>query len=105
MTDPEPLPDGHPLWTAPNCIVTPHVADTEDMVVPLFAERVARNVQAFGSGGGVRGTDRPGGGVLTGAVVPEAASDWDSVRPFARVSLLNKRSSIAQLAEQSAVNR
>ena len=55
VTDPEPLPDGHPLWTAPNCIVTPHVADTEAMVVPLFAQRVARNVQAFGSGGGFEG--------------------------------------------------
>ena len=55
VTDPEPLPDGHPLWTAPNCIVTPHVADTEDMVVPLFAERVARNVHAFVSGGGFEG--------------------------------------------------
>ena len=55
VTDPEPLPDRHPLWTAPNCIVTPHVADTEDMVVPLFAQRVARNVQAFGSGGGFEG--------------------------------------------------
>ena len=26
VTDPEPLPDGHPLWAAPNLIVTPHVA-------------------------------------------------------------------------------
>ena len=26
VTDPEPLPDGHPLWTAPNCFITPHVA-------------------------------------------------------------------------------
>jgi phosphoglycerate dehydrogenase-like enzyme len=55
VTDPEPLPDGHPLWTAPNCIVTPHVADTEDMVVPLFAQRVARNVEAFHSGGAFEG--------------------------------------------------
>jgi phosphoglycerate dehydrogenase-like enzyme len=47
VTDPEPLPDGHPLWTAPNCIVTPHVADTESMTVPLFAERIARNTRAF----------------------------------------------------------
>jgi len=47
VTDPEPLPDGHPLWTAPNCIVTPHVADTESMTVPLLAERIARNTRAF----------------------------------------------------------
>ncbi len=26
VTDPEPLPDGHVLWRAPNLIVTPHVA-------------------------------------------------------------------------------
>jgi phosphoglycerate dehydrogenase-like enzyme len=26
VTDPEPLPDGHPLWSAPGAIVTPHVA-------------------------------------------------------------------------------
>ncbi|HEY8998591.1 MAG TPA: 2-hydroxyacid dehydrogenase [Edaphobacter sp.] len=26
VTDPEPLPQGHPLWTAPNCLITPHVA-------------------------------------------------------------------------------
>lgn len=24
VTDPEPLPDGHPLWTAPNIIISPH---------------------------------------------------------------------------------
>jgi phosphoglycerate dehydrogenase-like enzyme len=26
VTDPEPLPQGHPLWRAPNLIVTPHIA-------------------------------------------------------------------------------
>lgn len=26
VTDPEPLPAGHPLWTAPNTFITPHVA-------------------------------------------------------------------------------
>ncbi|CRK58891.1 D-3-phosphoglycerate dehydrogenase [Alloactinosynnema sp. L-07] len=26
VTDPEPLPPGHPLWTAPNVLITPHVA-------------------------------------------------------------------------------
>ncbi|MGZ6313403.1 MAG: NAD(P)-dependent oxidoreductase, partial [Candidatus Limnocylindrales bacterium] len=26
VTDPEPLPDDHPLWTTPGCLITPHVA-------------------------------------------------------------------------------
>ena len=26
VTDPEPLPSSHPLWTAPNCHITPHTA-------------------------------------------------------------------------------
>lgn len=26
VTDPEPLPEGHPLWSAPNLVLTPHVA-------------------------------------------------------------------------------
>ena len=26
VMDPEPLPDGHPLWSAPNVIITPHAA-------------------------------------------------------------------------------
>ncbi|GAA1756485.1 hypothetical protein GCM10009747_13740 [Agromyces humatus] len=47
VTDPEPLPAGHPLWSAPDCIITPHVADTDEMTAPLFAERVAFNVRAF----------------------------------------------------------
>ena len=30
VTDPEPLPDGHPLWSAPGCLITPHVAGSTD---------------------------------------------------------------------------
>jgi len=26
VTDPEPLPAGHPLWSAPNVLITPHIA-------------------------------------------------------------------------------
>ncbi|GAA1057451.1 dihydrofolate reductase [Agromyces luteolus] len=55
VTDPEPLPAGHPLWTAPNCLVTPHVADTDAMTVPLFARRIAANVAAFVDGGTLDG--------------------------------------------------
>ncbi len=47
VTDPEPLPDGHPLWTEPRCLITPHMADTPEMTAPLLAERIRVNVAAF----------------------------------------------------------
>jgi phosphoglycerate dehydrogenase-like enzyme len=50
VTDPEPLPDGHPLWDFDNCIVTPHVGNTPQMGLELLAERVAENVALYGSG-------------------------------------------------------
>src|SRR5436190_1952902 len=50
VTDPEPLPEGHPLWSLPNCIITPHVANTPDMAQPLLAERITENVRHFGRG-------------------------------------------------------
>ena len=52
VTDPEPLPDGHPLWNAPNIIVTPHTADTRAQVVRLFSTRIQENVRAFATGTG-----------------------------------------------------
>jgi phosphoglycerate dehydrogenase-like enzyme len=47
VTDPEPLPAGHPFWSLPNCIITPHTANTEEMAIPLISERVRENVQRF----------------------------------------------------------
>ncbi|WP_246318485.1 D-isomer specific 2-hydroxyacid dehydrogenase family protein [Glaciibacter psychrotolerans] len=47
VTDPEPLPDGHPLWTEPRCLITPHMADTPEMTTALLAERIRVNVRAF----------------------------------------------------------
>ena len=32
VTDPEPLPDGHPLWTAPGVLITPHVGGAVELV-------------------------------------------------------------------------
>jgi len=45
VTDPEPLPKGHPLWTLKNCIITPHIGNTPEMGIPLLAERVSENVR------------------------------------------------------------
>lgn len=50
VTEPEPLPTGHPLWCLPNAVITPHVANTWDMAVPELAGLVARNVRRFAAG-------------------------------------------------------
>ena len=50
VTDPEPLPSGHPLWSLPNCIITPHVGNTPEMAVPLLSERIATNVRRWAAG-------------------------------------------------------
>lgn len=47
VTDPEPLPDGHPLWSAKNVIITPHTADTNAQVVRLFSIRIKENLAAY----------------------------------------------------------
>jgi phosphoglycerate dehydrogenase-like enzyme len=50
VTDPEPLPPGHPLWSLPNCIITPHVGNTPEMAVPLLSERITTNVRRYARG-------------------------------------------------------
>lgn len=47
VTDPEPLPEGHGLWSAKNVIITPHTADTNDQVVRLFSVRIRENLAAY----------------------------------------------------------
>jgi len=47
VTDPEPLPDGHPLWDAKNVIITPHTADTNAQVIRLFSIRIKENLAAY----------------------------------------------------------
>ena len=37
VTDPEPLPDGHPLWSAPGVLITPHVAGGTTAMLPRMA--------------------------------------------------------------------
>lgn len=42
VTEPEPLPEGHPLWSAPNLLLTPHTAGS----VPLAGVRALGVVRA-----------------------------------------------------------
>lgn len=50
VTDPEPLPDGHPLWGMDNVVITPHVGNTPEMAVPLLSARVTENVRRWRAG-------------------------------------------------------
>ncbi len=47
VTDPEPLPDGHPLWELENVLVTPHVANPPRLEIELLSRRVEENVRRF----------------------------------------------------------
>ncbi|MFG1873976.1 D-isomer specific 2-hydroxyacid dehydrogenase family protein [Sphaerisporangium sp. NPDC049003] len=50
VTDPEPLPEGHPLWSDPRALITSHSADSADYVLRMLCERVEHNVRRFGAG-------------------------------------------------------
>jgi phosphoglycerate dehydrogenase-like enzyme len=50
VTYPEPLPDNHPLFGRDDVIVTPHTADTMQIVQRLFADRLRVNVAAWLNG-------------------------------------------------------
>lgn len=48
--DEEPLPEGHPLWKAPNVIITPHAAAYTDRFRPRAAELFLDNLRRFQAG-------------------------------------------------------
>ncbi|WP_330253236.1 D-isomer specific 2-hydroxyacid dehydrogenase family protein [Nocardia sp. NBC_00565] len=50
VTDPEPLPDGHPFWVLPNAIVTPHDSNPPQLRLAAFADHVGENVLRFVGG-------------------------------------------------------
>jgi phosphoglycerate dehydrogenase-like enzyme len=62
VTDPEPLPDGHPLWELENAVITPHVANTWAMGLPELRSMVERNVRRFAAGEQLEGLVDPGAG-------------------------------------------
>ncbi len=50
VTDPEPLPDGHPLWTAPHVLITPHAGGNTTALLPRMAELVHRQLTRIVAG-------------------------------------------------------
>lgn len=60
VTDPEPLPDGHPLWEL--ALITPHVATPPDAEARRLADRVRENVRRLAAGEELEGVVDPEGG-------------------------------------------
>jgi phosphoglycerate dehydrogenase-like enzyme len=50
VTDPEPLPEGHPLWTLSNVVMTPHNAGDTPQYYERVADILATNVERLDSG-------------------------------------------------------
>ena len=50
VTDPEPLPKGHPLWKFNNAIITPHVAGRSDVDFGNMAGTARENIKRFVAG-------------------------------------------------------
>jgi phosphoglycerate dehydrogenase-like enzyme len=50
VTDPEPLPDGHPLWSAPDVLITPHVAGGTTAMLPRIAALVRDQLERLVDG-------------------------------------------------------
>ena len=47
VTEPEPLPDDHPLWAEPNCFITPHVAGGHADEARTLVRHFLKNLDRF----------------------------------------------------------
>lgn len=50
VTDPEPLPEGHPLWAAPRVLISPHTAGRSDKGRDRLFGLVAENLRRYAAG-------------------------------------------------------
>ena len=50
VTDPEPLPEGHPLWTMPRVIISPHAAGRSDRTRDRLFLLVEENLRRYVAG-------------------------------------------------------
>lgn len=50
VTDPEPLPAGHPLWALPNVLITPHVAGAVRGLLPRAYRLIGAQLRRFAAG-------------------------------------------------------
>ena len=50
VTDPEPLPAGHPLWSAPNVLISPHVGGSTSAFVPRAKRLLTAQLTRYAAG-------------------------------------------------------
>jgi phosphoglycerate dehydrogenase-like enzyme len=50
VTDPEPLPPGHPLWSAPGVLISPHVGGASTAFMPRAARLLQDQLSAYAAG-------------------------------------------------------
>jgi phosphoglycerate dehydrogenase-like enzyme len=50
VTDPEPLPPGHPLWKAPNLLITPHIAGASAQYLKRALKLASEQAQRYARG-------------------------------------------------------
>jgi phosphoglycerate dehydrogenase-like enzyme len=50
VTDPEPLPEDHPLWSCPNLLITPHVGGSSPQFAPRSLKTAADELRRYISG-------------------------------------------------------
>jgi len=50
VTDPEPLPEGHPLWSCPNLLITPHVGGSSPQFAPRALHIAADELRRYIAG-------------------------------------------------------
>ncbi|WP_329621029.1 2-hydroxyacid dehydrogenase [Streptomyces sp. NBC_01255] len=53
VTDPEPLPAGHPLWHAPGVLISPHVGGSTSAFMPRAKRLIAGQLRRFAAGEGL----------------------------------------------------
>ena len=61
VTDPEPLPAGHPLWSAPGLLLTPHLAGATTQTIPLAMAIVRAQLARYAAGEPLRNVIGPQG--------------------------------------------
>jgi phosphoglycerate dehydrogenase-like enzyme len=54
VTEPEPLPSGHPLLSAPNCHITPHIAGGHQNESQMLVRHFLQNFRLFLEAGPLR---------------------------------------------------